>query len=157
MKEVILGIALTAIAAGIFKLICPESGFKKQIGFLIASFFLLSCLSLVNSDKADFSAIMDSLREQGAYMDFSEEVYKMTQEEIANILAADLDEKLKENKIFCKEIRVIIDISSAYSISIKQVRLAFTADSAENADAAESLVKKEVGDEIEVIIEIKGK
>lgn len=156
MKEVILGIALTAIAAGIFKLICPESGFKKQIGFLIASFFLLSCLSLVNSDKADFSAIRDSLREQGAYMDFSEEVYKMTQEEIANRLAADLDEKLKENKIFCKEIRVIIDISSAYSISIKQVRLAFTADSAENADAAESLVKKEVGDEIEVIIEIKG-
>ena len=157
MKEVILGIALTAIAAGIFKLICPESGFKKQIGFLIASFFLLSCLSLVNSDKADFSAIRDSLREQGAYMDFSGEVYKMTQEEVANKLAAHLEEKLKENKIFCKEIRVIIDISSAYSISIKQVRLAFTADSAENADAAESLVKKEVGDEIEVIIEIKGK
>ena len=156
MREVILGIALTAIAAGIFKLICPESGFKKQIGFLIASFFLLSCLSLVNSDKMDLSAITDSFREQGAYMDFSGEVYKMTQEEIANRLAADLDEKLKENKIFCKEIRVIIDISSTYSISIKQVRLAFTADSAENADAAESLVKKEVGDEIEVIIEIKG-
>ena len=156
MREVILGIALTAIAAGIFKLICPESGFKKQIGFLIASFFLLSCLSLVNSDKTDLSAITDSFREQGAYMDFSGEVYKMTQEEIANRLAADLDEKLKENKIFCKEIRVIIDISSTYSISIKQVRLAFTADSAENADAAESLVKKEVGDEIEVIIEIKG-
>lgn len=156
MREVILGIALTAIAAGIFKLICPESGFKKQIGFLIASFFLLSCLSLVNSDKTDFSAISDSLREQGAYMDFSEEVYKMTQQEIANKLAADLEEKLKENKIFCNEIRVIIDISSAYSISIKQVRLAFTADSADDADAAESLVKKEVGDEIEVIIEIKG-
>ncbi|MBD5082396.1 MAG: hypothetical protein HDT44_11630 [Ruminococcaceae bacterium] len=156
MREVILGIALTAIAAGIFKLICPESGFKKQIGFLIASFFLLSCLSLVNSDKTDLSAITDSFREQGAYMDFSGEVYKMTQEEIANRLVADLDEKLKENKIFCKEIRVIIDISSTYSISIKQVRLAFTADSAENADAAESLVKKEVGDEIEVIIEIKG-
>lgn len=156
MREVILGIALTAIAAGIFKLICPESGFKKQIGFLIASFFLLSCLSLVNSDKTDLSAITDSFREQGAYMDFSGDVYKMTQEEITNRLAADLDEKLKENKIFCKEIRVIIDISSTYSISIKQVRLAFTADSAENADAAESLVKKEVGDEIEVIIEIKG-
>ncbi len=156
MKEVILGIALTAIATGIFKLICPESGFKKQIGFLIASFFLLSCLSLINSDKSDLSEISESLREQGAYMDFSQEVYKMTQQEIANKLAADLEEKLKENKIFCNEIRVIIDISSAYSISIKQVRLAFTADSADSAEAAELLVKKEVGDEIEVIIEIKG-
>ena len=156
MKEVILGIALTAIATGIFKLICPESGFKKQIGFLIASFFLLSCLSLINSDKTDFSAISESLREHGAYMDFSEEVYKMTKHEIANKLAADLEEKLKENKIFCNEIRVIIDISSAYSISIKQVRLAFTADNADSAEVVESLVKKEVGDETEVIIEIKG-
>lgn len=156
MKEIILGIALTAVATGIFKLICPESSFKKQIGFLIASFFLLSCLSLINVDWTDLSALSDSLRENGAYIDFSEELYKMTQQEIAGKLAADLEEKLKENEIFCDEIRVIIDISSAYSISIKQVRLAFTADNADSAEAAEALVKKEVGDEIEVIIEIRG-
>lgn len=156
MKEVVLGIGLTAIATGIFKLICPESSFKKQIGFLIASFFLLSCLSLINSEKMNFSAISDSLREKGAYVDFTEETYNMTVQEIANKLAEDLEEKLKENKIFCKEIRVIIDISSAYSISIKQVRLAFTADNADSAEAAEELVKKEVGDEIEIVTEIRG-
>ncbi len=157
MKEIILGIGLTAIATGIFKLICPESSFKKQISFLIASFFLLSCLSLINSEKPDLSAISESFRKEGAYVDFTEEAYKMTRQEIANKLATDLEEKLKENKIFCSEIRVIVDISSEYSISIKQVRLAFTAENADSIEAAEALVKKEVGDEIEVVTEVRGK
>ncbi|HBH94305.1 MAG TPA: hypothetical protein DDX91_01025 [Ruminococcaceae bacterium] len=157
MREIILGIALIAIATGIFKLLCPHSSFKKQIGFLIASFFLLSILSLINSEAPDFSAVTESLKKEGAYIDFTEEAYKMTQQEIANKLAEDLEEKLRENNIFCKEIRVIIDISSAYSISIKQVRLAFTADRADTAEAAEAIVKKEVGNEIQVVAEIHGR
>ncbi len=157
MKEIILGIGLTAVATGIFKLICPDSSFKKQIGFLISSFFLLSILSLINSEAPNFSTISESLKKEGVYIDFTEEAYKMTRQEIANKLAMGLEEKLKENKIFCKEIRVIVDISSEYSISIKQVRLAFTADSADVTEAAEAIVKKEVGDEIQVVTEIRGR
>ncbi len=156
MKETILGIALVAIATGLFKLICPENGFKKQIAFLVSAFFLLSCASMLKNNNFNFSDISDSLRHEGAYVDFSEEAYRMTKNEIAAKLSENIEAMLKENEISCDEIRVVIDISSSLSISIKQVRLAFSSEHSEDAAAAEELVKKEVGDEIEVIIEIRG-
>lgn len=156
MKETILGIALVAIATGVFRLISPESGFKNQIAFLISAFFLLSCVSLIKGGGADFSAITEAFKTKGGYVDFSAEAYQMTEKEIAVNLRKKIEKLLSDNKIFCDEISVIIDISSSYSISIKQVRLAFSADNADNTTKAEELVKKEVGDEIEVITEIKG-
>ena len=157
MKETLLGIALVAVATGIFKLLCPESGFKKQIGFLTAAFFLLSCASLLQNNDMSFEKISESLRYEGAYVDFSAEAYRMTQNELAARIAANLEERFSEEKILCDEIRAVIDISSSYSISIKQVRLAFSAENAGYAEAAKELVKKEVGDKIEIITEIKGR
>ena len=156
MKETILEIALAAIATGIFKLLLPDSSFKKQIAFLTACFFLLSCISFFRNSSWDFSEISASFRQDGAYVDYSEEAYRLTQNEIARSLASDIDELLTEHEIPPEEIRVIVDISSAYSISIKQVRLAFSLKDADYAAFAEELVKKEVGDEIEVIVEIRG-
>lgn len=156
MRETLLGIALVAVATGIFKLLCPESSFKKQIGFLTAAFFLLSCLSLLQNNNLRLEEISEGLRYEGAYADFSAEAYRLTQNEIAERIADNVEARLSENKIFCDEIRVVIDISSSYSISIKQVRLAFSADNAGYAAAAEELVKKEVGDKIEIITEIRG-
>lgn len=156
MKETVLGIALVAVATGIFRLLAPESGFKKQIAFLISAFFLLSCVSLFKGSDMDFSEIAEAFGADGGYVDFSQEAYRMTEKEIALSIKKKIETMFKENKIFCDEIQVIIDISSSYSISIKQVRLAFSADNADNTAAAEAMVKKEVGDEIEVIIEIKG-
>ena len=156
MKETVLGIALVAIATGVFKLLAPDGGLKKQIAFLISAFFLLSCISLFNGSNTDFSEITEAFRSEGGYVDFSAEAYRMTEREIALNLKKKIEALLNENKIFCDEIRVIIDISSSYSISIKQVRLAFSANNADNTAKAEELVKKEVGDEIEVITEIKG-
>ena len=156
MKETLLGIALVAVATGIFKLLCPESGFKKQICFLLAAFFLLSCASLLKNNNISFGEISESLRYEGAYVDFSAEAYRMTQNELAARTAANLEARLSEEKILCDEIRVVIDISSSYSISIKQVRLAFSLENSGYAEAAEELVKKEVGDQIEIITEIKG-
>lgn len=156
MRDTLLGIALVAIATGIFKLLCPESSFKKQIGLLMASFFLLSCVSLLKNTDISLEEITEGLRYEGAYADFSAEAYRLTQNEIAARLADNVKAKLSENKILFDEIRVIIDISSSYSISIKQVRLAFSAENAGYAAAAEALVKKEVGDKIEIITEIKG-
>ena len=156
MKETILEIALVAIATGIFKLLLPESTFKKQIAFLTACFFFLSCISFFKSSSWDLSEISDALRQNGAYVDYSVEAYRMTQNEIASALAEDIGGLLAENKIPVQEIRVIVDISSSYSISIKQVRLAFSIKDADYAAFAEELVKKEVGDEIEVVVEIKG-
>ena len=155
MKDTILGISLVAIATGVFKLLAPESGFKKQIAFLISAFFLLSCVSLFNGSSMVFSEITEALGTEGGYVDFTEEAYRMTEKEIALNLKKKIETLLTENKIFCDEIQVIIDISSSYSISIKQVRLAFSANNADNTAIAEELVKKEVGDEIEVITEIK--
>lgn len=155
MKETILGIAFTAISTGIFRHLCPESSFKKQISLLISSFFILSCISFIKDGTEKFTEISDVFAERGAYADFSDEAYRMTQEEIAHKLEEVISEKLKENQILCDEIHVIVDISSEYSISIKQVRLAFAVDNTDYAAAAEALVKKEVGNEIEVVIEFK--
>lgn len=156
MQETVLGIALVAIAAGIFKLISPENSFKKQIAFLTSAFFLLSCVSLINGNDLDFSEMTESFRQEGGYVDLSVEAYEMTEREIASNIAKNIDALLQENEIFCDEIRVIIDISSSYSISIKQVRLAFSVNNADNAAAAEQLIKKEVGEKIEIVTEIKG-
>lgn len=157
MKETILSIALVTIATGIFKLLCPDSSFKKQIAFLTAAFFMLSCISLFKCEGSDLYEISDTFRQESAYVDFSEEAYKMTQREIVNRLTERIENLLIENKISFKEIRVVVDISSNHSISIKQVRLAFTSENAEYAAAAEKLVKKEAGDETEVITEIAGR
>lgn len=156
MTQTVLEIALVAIATGIFKLLLPESGFKKQIAFLTACFFLLTCISLFKNGSWDIDNISDTLRQDGAYVDYSSEAYRLTQNEIASALAENIGDLLAENKIPPEEIRVIIDISSSYSISIKQVRLAFALKYADYAAFAEELVKKEVGDEIEVIVEIRG-
>ncbi len=156
MRDTLLGIALVAVATGIFKLLCPDSGFKKQIGFLVAAFFLLSCVSLLKNNSMNLEKISESLRYEGAYVDFSAEAYRMTQNELAARMAESLEARLSEKKFLCDEISVVIDISSSYSISIKQVRLAFSAENAGYAAAAEELVKKEVGDKIEIITEIKG-
>ena len=156
MKETILEIALVAIATGIFKLLLPESSFKKQIAFLTACFFLLSCISFFRNGSWDLSDISDTFRQNGAYVDYSAEAYRMTQNEIASALAEDIGDLLAEKEIPIEEIRVIVDISSSFSISIKQVRLAFSLKDADYAAFAEELVKKEVGDEIEVVIEIRG-
>lgn len=156
MQETVLGIALVAIAAGIFKLISPENSFKKQIAFLTSAFFLLSCVSLIKGNDLDFSEMTESFRQEGGYVDLSVEAYEMTEREIASNIAKNIDAILQENEIFCDEIRVIIDISSSYSISIKQVRLAFSVNNADYAAAAEQLIKKEVGEKIEIVIEIKG-
>lgn len=156
MKETVLGIAFVAIATGVFKLLSPENSFKKQLAFLTSAFFLLSCVSLFRDNGFDFSEIADSFRGEGAYVDFSVEAYRMTEREIASNIRKNIEAVFEENEIFCDEIHVIIDISSSYSISIKQVRLAFSANNADNTAKAEELVKKEVGDEIEVVTEIKG-
>lgn len=156
MQETVLGIALVAVATGIFKLISPENSFKKQIAFLTSAFFLLSCVSLIKNSDLDFSGTVESFRQEGGYVDFSVEAYEMTEKEIAAQIGKKIDALLQENEIFCDEIRVIIDISSSYSISIKQVRLAFSVNNADYAAAAEQLVKKEVGEKIEIVTEIKG-
>ncbi len=156
MKEALLGIALTAVATGVFKLLIPDSSFKKQIAFLTACFFVLSIASFF-TEAVDLSDISLSLSDKGAYVDFSVEAYRLTQTEIAAKMSEELKAELEKNNISVDEIYIIIDISSSYSISIKQVRLAFSAKNASYASAAEELVKKEVGDEIEIVTEIKGR
>lgn len=156
MTQTVLEIALVAIATGIFKLLLPESSFKKQIAFLTACFFLLTCISFFRKGSWDLDSISDTFRHEGAYVDYSAEAYRLTQNEIASALAEDIGDLLAENEITTEEIRVIIDISSSFSISIKQVRLAFALKDADYAAYAEELVKKEVGDEIEVVVEIRG-
>lgn len=155
MREIMLGIALAAIASGIFRLLSPNGSFKKQTALLISCFFVLSCVSLVTG-KTELPEIAESFRQQGAYADFTEEAENMLKTETANRLAEKLGEILDENEIPPREIRVIVDISSERSISIKEIRLSFSAENAGEAEKAREITEKEAGGEIIVVTEIKG-
>ena len=155
MQEMVLNVSLVAIAAGLFRMLIPDSTFKKQIAFLVACFFAVSTINVFKNGSIDISALSQAMRQEGVYTDFSAQEYQMTQTEIAQRLSDSLKEKLEAEEIYPENIFVIVDISGSFSISIIEIRLVFSAQQAELAANAEEKVKEEVGDEIKVVSEIK--
>ena len=155
MREMILSVSMTAIAAGLFRMLIPDNCFKKQIAFLAACFFALSAVNVFGGAGLDVSVLSEALRQEGVYMDFTEEAYRITQTEIAENLSANLKKTLAQEEIYPENIFVIIDISGSFSISIIEIRLVFSSEHADSISAAEKRVTEEVGDGIKVVSEIK--
>lgn len=155
MQEMVLSVSLVAIAAGLFRMLIPDSTFKKQIAFLVACFFAVSAINIFKNGSVDVSALSEAMRQEGVYTDFSAQEYELTQTEIAQRLSDGLKEKLAKEEIYPENIFVIVDISGSFSISIIEIRLVFSAEQAELAPIAEKKVTEEVGDEIKVVSEIK--
>ena len=98
MREMILNISLVAIATAIFRMIMPDSSLKKQIAFLAACFFALSAVNICKNGGVDLSALTEAFRNEGGYVDFSAEEYRITRMKVAEGLSERLKEILPRKK-----------------------------------------------------------
>ena len=157
MKEVLLCAALAAVLSALFRLLMPSSRYRKQIGFSIACFFILVIADSVYKNIVDIKEISATLSYKSEYIDFSE----AEKNDIKQSTAVNIEEKinslLEKNNIFAEKISAVIDISDNNCISIKQIRLVFPIDASAELKNAEEIVKKEVGDETEVVGELYGR
>lgn len=154
MKEIVMGICAAAVATGVFSLLAPKSSFRKQLSFLCATFLLLTAVNSVRKGSLNLDDLYKSFEEKSVYVDFSHEAEQMTRLEIANALCRNTEELLEKNSIDFEDVSVIIDISDDNCISIKQIRLVFSAENAEMAVIAENIIKQEVGDETQIVSEV---
>lgn len=160
MREIILNICLVAIATALFKMLVPESGFKKQISFLISCFFITAAVSFITGGNAeleqfgrDFGVIFGKADTSYKITDFSEQTLKEQKRAIGEQVSARVREVLEKADIFPLRIYVIVNISDNYSISINEIKLVLPPDS--NLIQASALIEKEVGSDIKVTIEVE--
>jgi len=151
MREILLNICLVAIACALFKMLVPENGFKKQIGFLVSCFFITAVISFVTGGSFDFEGV--SFDGGGNFTDFSEEVTTERKRAIAEELSGRVREMLAEQEIFPSKIYVIVNISGMYSISINEIKLVLPPSA--DFTRASALVEEEVGAGIKVTFEVQ--
>ena len=60
MREMILSVSMTAIAAGLFRMLIPDNCFKKQIAFLAAGIPLKSQYATARSAPSISACLMES-------------------------------------------------------------------------------------------------
>jgi hypothetical protein len=152
MKEILMNIAITAILCGLFKLLLPENGMKKQINLLIACFFLSSIVYFVTNGNVTFISDAKSILDQGGYVDFTSQYTIQTQNEIANELARQIRAYLQEKDVRLKEIRINVHISDTNSISINEILLVLYQADENDPEQVRSFVQEKVGDQILVTI-----
>lgn len=152
MKEILMNIAITAILCGLFKLLLPENGMKKQINLLIACFFLSSIVYFVTNGNVTFISDAKSILDQGGYVDFTSQYTIQTQNEIANELARQIRAYLQEKNVRLKEIRINVHISDTNSISINEILLVLYQADENDPEQVRSFVQEKVGDQILVTI-----
>lgn len=147
-----MNIAITAILCGLFKLLLPENGMKKQINLLIACFFLSSIVYFVTNGNVTFISDAKSILDQGGYVDFTSQYTIQTQNEIANELARQIRAYLQEKDVRLKEIRINVHISDTNSISINEILLVLYQADENDPEQVRSFVQEKVGDQILVTI-----
>ena len=155
MREILLNISLVAIASALFKMLIPENSFKKQIGFLVACFFVTSVMAQITGgdfELGNLDLITFSGENESRFTDFSEQTTAYRKRIIADEMGARIREVLEQNGIEPSKIYVIVNISGLYSISINEIKLVLPYDA--DLVLASSLVEKEVGAGIKVTIDI---
>lgn len=151
MKEMVISVCIVSIATAIFRMLVPESSFKKQISFLVACFFAVSLLSIFT--KGDFEVDFDvenSIENSSEFLDISKKVNDKAYQTIGKKLSDEVRELLSQNGIIAKQILINVNIPNLYSISISEVRLVFNNADSDEATKAVEIVQKAVGDEIKV-------
>jgi hypothetical protein len=149
MREILLNISMIAVATALFKMLVPENSFKKQIGFLIACFFITATVSLITGtelDLGDFPGVESG--SESRFTDFSEQTTQQRKRAIAEELSGRVNETLALAGIYPSKIYVIVNISGLYSISINEIKLVLPPES--DLTRASALVEKEVGEGIKV-------
>lgn len=137
-------VCITAIVIAIFRMIVPENKFKKQISFLVAGVFLAAGISAVAGAEFNLDAENDALIESERFVQFSGEVNENLRKKICDEMSQKIYKLLNENEIYPKEVHIIVNISGLYSISIRQVKLVFSAEEQAAAEAAAELLSREL-------------
>ncbi|MCL2108458.1 MAG: stage III sporulation protein AF [Oscillospiraceae bacterium] len=157
IKEIILNICLVAVATALFRMLVPENNFKKQIGFLISCFFITAVVAFITGATPDLANLPDEFAVvfDGAerISDFTTQTTAQRKRAIGEEVAARVRGVLEENEIYPSEIRVVVNISGSYSISINEIRLVLPPGS--DMLRASALVEGEVGDGIKVTIDVE--
>ncbi|MCL2019285.1 MAG: hypothetical protein FWG70_05930 [Oscillospiraceae bacterium] len=151
MREFLLNVSLVAAATALFRMLVPETGFKKQIGFLISCFFISVTASFFMGGNLEIEGVYGvDFDTGGSITDFSEQATLARKQAIAEEVSARINEILQQNGIYPSEISVIVNISGLYSISINEIKLVLPPDA--DFGKASALIEKEVGTDIKVII-----
>lgn len=146
-------VCITAIVIAIFRMIVPENKFKKQISFLVAGVFLAAGISAAGAEF-NLDAENDALIESERFVQFSGEVNENLRKKICDEMSQKIYKLLNEREIYPKEVHIIVNISGLYSISIRQVKLVFSAEEQAAAEAAAELLSRELtGIEVTTVLQ----
>ncbi len=148
MSQMITTVCISALALLLLRMLVPEGKLSGQMGLLIAAVFLLTGLSAAKGALPDMDVSGYSYESSGAYISFSGEVNRELQERICTSMRDEIRGILAEEGLTAKEIRVIVNISGLYSISISRVELVF--EDERSAIKAGELLSEEL-DSVEVI------
>lgn len=148
-------VCIAAIAAALFRLLVPENKAEKQIAFLVAGVFLLTCASALTGAELELDADAYEIGANADYIGFSGEVNKSLQKKICKDMSDRLYELMNENGIYPEEIHVIVNISGLYSIDITQVKLVLGGEQRGAAEAVAELLAEELDEDVEAVIEVR--
>ena len=151
MKEMIVSVCIVSIATAIFRMLVPESSFKKQISFLVACFFMISLMSIFTKGNFDMDFDSPSIESSKEFLDISKKVNDKAYRTIGENLADKIRKILSENGIVAKQILINVNIPNLYSISISEVRLVFDSSEVDKANRAVEIVQEAVGEGIKVV------
>ncbi len=149
MTHLLLNISLVAILTALFRMLIPDNTLKKQISFFISCFFISAVFSFVTG-SVETDDMSDLLTPQTSYVDFSRTYIDSVGENAAKNMSYKIKSLLGEYGIYPEQVYVIVNISDNMSISIVKTELVFAEESADMADFAVELVKRNVGDDIQV-------
>lgn len=151
----LLTICLTAIAAAVFRIMVPENKFTKQITLLISCVFILSGINAISGTAININSADFEITDGSSYISFSGDVNKQLQKQICKEMSDKLYSLLNKNGIYPEQIHIGVNISGLYSISITQVKLVLGKDMTDQSAQALALLKQELSDDIEIIIDSK--
>lgn len=151
----LLTICMTAIAAAVFRMLVPEGKFSKQISLLIVGVFLLSGIGAISGAELSLDTDITSPDSTDEYTGLSGDVSRSLQKKICGDMSDKLYALLHENGFYPEQIHVNVNISGLYSISITQVKLVFPRGSEQTAQAAYTLVREQLPEDIELLCSCK--
>ena len=167
MREILLNICLTAVALCLFNMLIPDTTAKKQTDFLISCFFLVSLVFFFTSGSVNIAEGLELSGFENAFdnsridfVDFDTAYINAQKNMIEREISDALKKALREadEEIPVQEIKVFVNISDKFSISIIEIQITLTKkggdeldESAEDIEAlkkAVQIVQKEVGIDI---------
>lgn len=147
MSEVFLTVCMTAIAAGLFKMLLPEGKFKAQASFLISCLFAVCLLKAVSGG---FDLNLPELTfDEISPISFEEKLSENAEKAAADAVREKVKELLADNNTPCAEIYIVEHIDGSFGISISEIELVFLKNTSEDyINSALNAVREKVGGEI---------